>query len=361
MFDMGIRKKTSFPVLVTGMIVLLFVAVAISFSIGRFPLRLDEIGGILYSKTIENIGAMIQQSGIQSFFESIQITPFWASQTETVLFQIRLPRILLALLVGSALSGAGAAYQGVFQNPMASPDILGASSGAALGASFAILIGVSWEWITIFAFVMSLFTIFLVLMVSKRGRGKQVTTIILSGIMIGALCSAFISLIKLVADPADELPAITFWQMGGLSGVGMDEIKFIIIPLVIGMVPLIMLSWRINILTLGEDEARSMGINTGALRIIIIMAATLVTASSVAVSGVIGWIGLVVPNMCRRVVGNDYRKLMPVSMLGGALFLLLVDNISRTLLVTEIPLGILTAFVGAPFFLHLITKKGDYL
>lgn len=322
--------------------VLLILAILGSFVIGRYPVSLREVGGI-----------------VLSFF--IDIPPFWSDNTVTALFSIRLPRIFLALLIGCALSAAGCAYQGVFQNPMASPDILGVSSGAAFGASLAIVCGASFQIITISAFCMSLLTIGLVFLISKRARGKQIINIILSGIMVSALVSAGISVTKLYADPNRELPAIELWQMGGLSGSEPEEVLFILLPLVLGLVPLILLRWRINVLTLGEDEAKSMGVDAKKLRIIVILSATLTTAACVSISGVIGWIGLIIPNLCRKLVGNDYRTLMPVSMLSGALFLLLIDNISRTLLVTEIPLSVLTAFVGAPFFLYLITRNGANL
>ena len=319
---------------------LLAVVILGSFVIGRYPVSLREVGGILLS-----------------FF--VDVTPFWADNTVTTLFAIRLPRILLALLIGCALSAAGCAYQGVFQNPMASPDILGVSSGAAFGASLAIIWGGSFRVITISAFLMSICTIGAVFFISKQAKGKQILNIILSGIMVSALMSAGISITKLFANPSRELPAIELWQMGSLSGSDISEIGFILIPLLLGLLPLILLRWQMNVLTLGEDEAKSMGVNVRQLRVIVILSATLITAASVSISGIIGWIGLIVPNLCRKLVGNDYRKLMPVSMLGGALFLLLIDNISRTLLVTEIPLSVLTAFVGAPFFLYLITRNGD--
>lgn len=277
--------------------------------------------------------------------------------SEKVLFNIRLPRVILACLVGCCLSCAGASYQGVFQNPMASPDILGASNGAAFGAALAILFGFSRTGITITAFVMSLITIALVFLISERASGKRVVSLILTGIMISSLFSAGTSFIKLVADPSNQLPAITYWLMGSLSGAKKDEVIFVSIPMAIGIIPLILIRWRINILTLGDDEARALGVNAKVLRYVVIVCSTLITAASVSVSGMIGWVGLIIPNLMRKLVGNDFKYLLPASMLGGALFLLLTDDVSRNLLQTEIPIGILTAVIGAPFFIWLIIRK----
>jgi iron complex transport system permease protein len=262
-------------------------------------------------------------------------------------------------MVGACLSAAGAAYQGVFQNPMASPDILGAAQGAAFGAALGILAGGGGNLISLFAFVSSLLTVALVFFISRRARGKQVLTLILSGIMVSSLFSAGTSFIKLVADPANQLPSITYWLMGSLSGAGMSNVAFLAVSMLVGLTPLMLLRWRLNLLSLSDDEAKSMGINTGAIRLVVIAAATFITAASVSVSGMIGWVGLVIPHLCRRLVGNDYKYLIPASVLFGAVFLLIVDNVSRNLLASEIPIGILTAFVGAPFFLWLITRRGE--
>ena len=277
----------------------------------------------------------------------------------TILFNVRMPRILLACLVGCCLSAAGASYQGIFQNPMAAPDILGATAGAAFGAALAILHNQNHLTIMLYAFVFSLITIVLVYFISKKAQGKQVLGLILAGIMVGSLFSAGTSYIKLVADTSNQLPAITYWLMGSLSGATTTTVAIVLIPMALGLIPLFFLRWRINVLTLGDDEARTMGINSTRLRIIVIMCATLVTAASVSVSGMIGWVGLVIPHLSRRLVGNNYKHLMPATMLFGAIFMLLVDDVSRNLLQTEIPLGILTAFIGAPFFVSLITRKEE--
>ena len=313
-----------------------------SVTLGRYPIGLKELGGILVSR----------------FWE---IEPFWTKTQESLLLQHRLPRIVLACLVGGCLSCAGAAYQGVFQNPMAAPDILGASSGAAFGAALAILLRLSGTWIMVFAFLGSILTVLLVMFVANRARGRRVLGLILAGIMVSSLISSGTSLIKLVADPEDQLPAITYWLMGSLNGTSPADIRFALLPMALGLVPLFLLRWRINLLTLGDEEARTMGVHARRLRGEVILSATLITAASVSVSGVIGWVGLVIPHLTRRMVGSNYRHLIPASALFGAMFLLLVDDLSRNLFATEIPIGILTSFIGAPFFLYLITREGERL
>ena len=285
----------------------------------------------------------------------------WTEQMEAAVLNIRLPRILLACMVGCSLATAGTAYQSVFRNPMAAPDILGASSGACFGAALAILLGFSRSGITALAFISSLLSVALVYTIARRTKGNRVTSLLLAGVMIGSLFSACTSYVKLVADPSNQLPAITYWLMGSLSGTRMQDVTFALLPMAAGLIPLLLLRWRVNLLTLDEEEARSMGVNTTALRLVVILCATVLTAASVSVSGMIGWVGLVIPHLSRKLVGNDCRRLLPAAMLLGAIFLLLVDNVSRNLLAVEIPIGILTAFIGAPFFIYLMTRKEHVL
>ncbi len=322
--------------------VALLITFLVSFCFGRYGVPVGELVKILLGRFLP-------------------VARTWTDAMEAVVFNIRMPRIVLACLVGCCLSVAGVSYQGVFQNPMASPDLLGASSGAAFGAALAILLGGSGRVITLLAFAFSLVTVGLVYFIGQHAPGKRVVSLILSGIMISSLFSAGTSFIKLVADPSNQLPAITYWLMGSLSGATNKTMALTAIPMAIGLIPLFLLRWRINILTLGDDEARTMGVNAGRLRLIVILCATLITAASVSVSGVIGWIGLVAPHLCRRMVGSDYRKLLPATMLFGATFMLLVDDVSRNLLAVEIPIGILTAFIGAPFFIYLITRREGQL
>ncbi|MCI9261612.1 iron ABC transporter permease [uncultured Adlercreutzia sp.] len=323
---------------VLGLAIALVVAAVASLMLGRYPIDPGQALGMLVNQIIP-------------------LDPTWTDQQATLFFNVRLPRILLALLVGCCLSLAGAAYQGTFQNPLVSPDILGASQGAAFGAAVAILLGLSSVMTSAFAFAFALITVFLVLLISSRARGNHMMVVVLAGIMVSSLFQAGVSYAKLVADPTDELADITYWLMGSLTGANMSEIAMVFPVMFVGCAVLFALRWRINILTMGDDEAATMGVNARRTRIVVIVAATLITAASVCVTGMIGWVGLVIPHLCRMMVGADYRKLIPASMLMGATFLLVVDDIARLATTAEIPIGILTAFVGAPFFLYLITRK----
>ena len=313
-------------------------ATAISLLLGRYPIDPAQAVAMLVNQIVP-------------------LDPIWTEQQVTLFFNVRLPRILLALMVGCCLACAGAAYQGTFQNPLVSPDILGASQGAAFGAAVAILLGVSSFTTSLFAFGFSLITVLLVLLISTRARGNHMMVVVLAGVMVSSLFQAGVSYAKLVADPTDELADITYWLMGSLTGANMRDIGMVFPIMLIGCATLFALRWRINILTMGDDEAATMGVNARRTRIVVIIAATLVTAASVCVTGMIGWVGLVIPHLCRMLVGADYRRLIPASMLMGASFLLIVDDVARLATTAEIPIGILTAFVGAPFFLYLITRK----
>ena len=312
----------------------------LSFVVGRYGVPLGQVVRILLSGVLP-----LEQT--------------WTDNMAIAVLNVRLPRILLACLVGCGLSAAGTGYQTVFQNPMAAPDILGASSGACFGASLAILTGQGAVMITVFAFLASLLSVALVYLVGNHTRGNRVVNLLLAGIMVGSLFSACTSYIKLVADPANQLPQITYWLMGSLSGTRMGTVRFAAVCMAVGLVPLLLLRWRMNLLTLSPDEARAMGVHTDRLRLAVILSSTVLTAAAVSVSGMIGWVGLVIPHLSRRIVGSDCRRLMPMSCLFGATFLLLVDNMARCLTATEIPIGILTAFVGAPFFIYLMVRGGD--
>ncbi len=340
-------KLLSGPDTIVLLTVVLIVCTLVSFVFGHYPVPFSELCGILTNKFLSIFG--------------LGIEPFWDGNMEIAVWNVRLPRVLMSVLVGACLSAAGAAYQGVFQNPMAAPDVLGASAGAGFGAALAIYVGLSSAYITISAFGMSLLTVALVFWVSKHAKGERVLGLVLAGIMVSSLFQAGTSFIKLAADPTNKLPEITYWLMGSLSGMEWKDLGFVIWPMLLGLVPLFLLRWRLNVLSMGDDEARAMGVDAGRLRVGVIVAATLVTAASVSVSGMIGWVGLVIPHMVRRICGSDYRWLMPCCMLGGGTFLLIVDNISRNVTTAGIPIGILTAFVGAPFFLWLITGRSERL
>ena len=307
--------------------------------LGRFSVTPKELFRLLLSRLTET-------------------EPGWRDGAENVVFQIRLPRVAAAALIGAALAVAGVSYQGMFRNPMVSPDILGASTGAGFGAALAILLGAGYFGISMSAFVFGLLAVAAAYLVSCMSRTNQTIALILSGMMVSSLFSAGTSYLKLVADTQQQLPAITYWLMGSLSSIKPRDVLFLVIPVTIGLVPLWILSWRMNLLTLGEEEARSMGVNTRLLRFTVILCATLLTAASVTVSGMIGWVGLVIPHFCRMLFGYDYRRLIPAAALFGASFLIVVDDIARLATAGEIPLGILTAFVGAPIFLYLILTGG---
>lgn len=278
---------------------------------------------------------------------------------ETILFQVRLPRVIMACLIGAALSCAGAAFQGIFQNPMVSPDVLGASQGAGFGAAAAIYFSFGSFGITLCSFGFGLVTVLLVSFISRKIKSNRTLGLVLSGILIGSLFSSATSFLKLVADPTNVLPAITYWLMGSLASIRRQDVMFSALPILAGMLPICLLGWKINLLTLGDDEAHSLGVPVELLRNSIILCCTLTTAACVSVSGMIGWVGLVIPHFARMIVGPDYRSLLPVSMLLGGSFLLIVDDLSRLMTTSEIPIGILTAFVGAPFFLYLLIREGN--
>ena len=280
-----------------------------------------------------------------------------AEQPEIVLLAIRLPRIAAALLVGAALASAGACYQTLFRNPLVSPDILGVSSGAGLGAVLGIFLSLPVAAIQLMGFAGGLGAVALVGFVATAVRtGDRTLILVLAGIVVGALTGAATSLLKVLADPYDQLPAITFWLLGSLAGVKIMDIAPAVPVVAVGLVPLVLLRWRINVLSLGDEEARALGIEAGRLRLFVIVCATLITASVVAIAGVVGWVGLIIPHAARMIVGPGFGTLLPVAALLGAGYMLAVDTLARTVSAVEVPLGILTAVVGAPFFLWLLAR-----
>jgi iron complex transport system permease protein len=276
---------------------------------------------------------------------------------DEVLWQIRLPRIALAALVGFALGAAGAAFQHLFRNPLVAPDTLGVSSGAALGAVVAMFVGASALVAGLAAFGAGLLTVAFVMLLAARIRAHDpILTLVLIGVVVASLCGAAVSLAKFVADPYNQLPAITFWLMGSFSSASQQELASLFPAVAFALAVLLALAWRINLLALPEDEARALGVNTRRLRAIVIAAATLATSASVAVSGIIGWVGLVVPHMARLVVGPEFSRLLPIAAVFGAIFMLLIDTLARTLATIEVPPGILTAVVGTPVFIALLAR-----
>ncbi|HML37946.1 MAG TPA: iron ABC transporter permease [Bacillota bacterium] len=289
----------------------------------------------------------------------VDIPHDWPDQAETVLFNVRLPRVLLGAVIGGGLACAGAAYQGIFQNPMVSPDILGASNGSAFGAAFGLFFSFGYTGVSLSAFFFGLLAVSMVFLISRRVKLNITLGLILTGIMVGSIFNAGVSFIKLVADPADTLPAITYWLMGSLASIRLGDVFFAGPLIIAGIVPIMLCRWQINVLTMGDDEARTLGVNANLIRTVIIVSSTLITAAAVSVSGLIGWVGLVIPHFARMIMGDDYRVMLPAAALLGASFMVAVDNLARMLATHEIPIGILTAFVGAPFFVYLILREGN--
>lgn len=280
------------------------------------------------------------------------------SNSYNIIMNIRLPRIIAAFSIGSALAVSGSAYQGMFKNPLVSPDIFGVSAGAGLGASLAITMDLPYFYVQITAFIFGIVSVLLCYFTAHRVQFGQTISLILAGMMIQALANAFTTLLKYVADPNNTLAEITFWLMGSLTKVDRESLLFSIVPMIIGFIILFSMRYRLNVLTLGDDEAKSMGINPKKTRIIAVAGATLLSASAVCLGGLIGFVGLMVPHVARHFVGPQYKRLLPVAFLMGGCFLLIMDNIARSALTMEIPLGVITAFIGAPFFLYLIAVQG---
>ncbi len=315
------------------LLVVLFLA---AFAVGKFPVPPAELAAVVWAKL----------TGVASGVPAA---------VETVIWQIRLPRIGAAVLVGAALAASGATYQGLFRNPLVSPDILGVAAGAGLGAVFAIFLSMPVAAVQILAFVGGLGAVIVVYAIGAAMRGRDpVLVLVLAGVAMGTLLGAAISLVKVFADPYNQLPAITFWLLGSLTSVTLGDLRGVVPAIAIGIIPLYLLRWRMNLMSLGDEEARALGADTRVLRIVFIASATVMTSAAVSISGIIGWIGLIIPHAARLMAGPEFSRLLPVSMLLGAGYLLAVDTLARTMAAIEVPIGILTAFIGAPFFLWLL-------
>jgi iron complex transport system permease protein len=331
------RKNTTFIVIILTAVL---IALAIlSLAVGRYALKIQDIFAIVSAKIFGTAAS-------------------YPDASATVLINVRLPRLLAAVFIGAALSSAGAAYQGLFRNPMVSPDLLGASAGAGFGAAISLLLNRSMFEVQVISFICGIAAVILTYLVgSAVSRGNNSTlSLVLTGLVVSALFQAFITIIKFVADPNSKLPTITYWLMGGLNSVMLDDMLILALPILLGLIPMLLLRYKLNLLSFGDEEAKAVGVDIKKLRLIYIVASTLVTSASVAAGGMIGWIGLVIPHLARMLVGPNYKTLMPVSVLIGAIFLLIIDNISRCLFAVEIPLSVLTALFGAPFFLSLLMK-----
>lgn len=311
--------------------------VYISLFIGRYPLSVSQVVTIL-------------TSGYNNIAEGI--TPI----QHTVLWDMRMPRALMALLVGGALAVSGGALQGVFRNPLVDSGMLGVSAGAGFGACLAIILFHNILLTYVFAFVFGILAVILSYATGKIYKTAPTVTLVLGGVVISSIFSALISFTKYVADPYEQLPAITFWLMGSLARANYGDLAIAFIPIIIGITGIMLIRWRINLLSLGDREAGTLGVNTTLCRSIIIASTALATAGAVCISGTIGWIGLVIPHIGRMIVGNDNRRLLPLSLAMGGSFLLIVDDLGRSITGSEIPLGVLTALIGGPFYIYLLKK-----
>ena len=333
-------EKKSGRALLWGLGALLLLALPASLMLGRYAVSPVSAARILLGRL--------------PFFHTEGL---FTQAEEAAVLGVRLPRMLLAVMTGAALSASGAVLQSVFMNPLASPDLLGASSSAGFGAALAIFLGLTGFAVTGMAFLFGLMGVALVFLAGTRVRGNRSSGLILCGIIVGSLFSAGISLIKLSADPENRLPAITYWLMGSLNGADMKTVRFFALPLAAGTVPLLLLRWKLNVISLGDDAARAVGADPGRIRAAAVLCTSLLTAAAVSSAGVIGWVGLVVPQALRRLTGPDQRSLLPASLLAGGLFMLASDTVSRCLLAAEVPVGIVTALIGAPAFLILLITE----
>ncbi len=316
----------------------LLASLALAFAVGRYPVA----PGDLLRLAAARLGG--GPSGLPPAIEA-------------VVWQIRGPRVLAAVLVGSALASAGAAFQGLFRNPLVSPDILGASSGAALGAVVGIYFSLGILGIELLSFAGGLAAVAAVYLIGSALRaGDAVLILVLTGIVIGSLLGAGIGMIKYLADPYNQLPAITFWLLGSLAGIAPADLLPLLLPVLAGTATLVLLRHRMNVMSLPDDEAQALGVATGRLRVAIVTAATLVTAASVAAAGIVGWVGLVVPHIARFLVGPSFPRLLPAAALLGGGYLLVIDTLARTVTPVEVPLGILTAVIGTPFFIAILAR-----
>lgn len=333
----NVSQKNHRPVL-PWLLIILVVLTVLAIGLGRYYISPADVVKILFSRIAP-------------------ITQTWEPKAESVIFTLRLPRILSALLVGMALSLSGAAYQGVFKNPLVAPDMLGVSAGACVGASAAILLHLGQLGIQMVAFLGGILAVLLAAAIPRFIKNQSMMTLVLAGVIVSGVMNSLLGLLKYLADPDTELAEITHWQLGSLAASVWRDIYYVGPPILIAALVLIIIRWRINILSLGENEAKSLGMDVQSSRSVIVICATVLTASAVCISGTIGWVGLVIPHFGRMLVGPDNRKLIPVSAVLGAAFLLLIDTAARNITSAELPLSILTGLVGAPFYFYLLIKQ----
>ena len=333
------RRGRRQSAVIVGLGVLLVVVAFGATCMGRYAISLQDVLGVFASQFVD-------------------IDATWSAQTERMLLGVRLPRILAAILVGAALALSGATYQGTFMNPLVSPDLLGVSSGACVGASVAILMNLNGLGVQLFALGAGLLSVFITTRIPRLFKIRSNLMLVLSGVIVSGIMSSVQGFCKYMADPYDQLQSIVFWTMGSLSSVHMSDIAIVVVPMVVAGGVLIVLRWQINILSLGEHEAKTLGVSVRRVNAIAIVCSTVLTASAVCLCGTIGWVGLVIPHICRMLVGEDNRYLMPATVLMGGVFMLLVDTLARCISSSEIPLSILTGIIGGPLFLLIMVKRG---
>ncbi len=330
-------NKHNKKLIITIITILPILSIIISLFIGRYPLSLEEVFQILLNNFAHT---------------NYKIQPI----KETVVIDVRLPRAILGALVGGSLAISGTALQGMFKNPLVDSGILGVSSGAGFGAALAIILFDSVFMIYTLSFIFSIIAVILTFFIGRIYSTTPNIMLVLGGVVVSSVFSSLISFSKYIADPYDQLPTIVFWLMGSLASADYQDILIAAIPMLIGVIGLFCIRWRINILSMGDRECQALGVNTKITKIIVIICTTLATAGAVSVSGIIGWVGLVIPHIGRMLIGNDNKYLVPISFCLGSTFLIFVDNIGRIITGSEIPLGILTALIGGPFYVYLLKK-----
>lgn len=336
----GMPRARGRPQAVVAVLALaLLVAALASFLVGHYPLQLGQVLQVLQAPWAPADGAA-------------PVPPV----VRQVVLQVRLPRIAAALLVGAALASAGAAYQALFRNPLVSPALLGVSAGAGFGAALALLLQWPAAGVQGAAFACGIAAVAIAAGLARRLGGDSPIVLVLAGMVVAAVFQALLAGVKYVADPVDALPAITFWLLGSMARVRAQDVLLALLPMAAGLLVLHLLRWRIDLASLSDDEVHALGVRVSRLRAAVIVAATLLTAAAVSLAGIVGWVGLLVPHMARMLVGPAFAALLPASALLGGVFLLLVDDACRGATASEVPLGILTALVGAPVFLLLLAR-----
>ena len=325
-------------------VILPFIIFFVSLFLGRFTVDFKSVLKIL-----------------SNYFFNTNYEKTWTDSAAKVIIEVRFPRAVMAALIGAGLSISGATYQGMFHNPLVSPYILGVSAGASFGAALGIVLSLPYLYIQLIAFVFGIIAVLITFFLSHVYKSTPILMLVLAGTVVSAFFQALLSAIKFTADGDEKLPAITFWLMGSLGNVSLQDLLVSIIPITVSIIGLLAIRWRINVLSMGDKEARSLGIHTERIKIVIIIFSTIITSTAVSICGIIGWVGQVIPHFCRMLVGPDHKALLPATVFVGAAYILLVDNLCRLLTATEIPIGILTAIIGAPIFAYLLRKtKGGW-